>query len=300
VSKLTNRDIERIILQWGKEKPVAEIARYFQITRQRVYQLIDEYKKAGKYPLLRQSGRKAQPIDERREALILEMYQANKLGPTHLEKKIEETQGIHIPHNRIYRVLLNHGLVEINMKKRQQRKYIRFERAHSMSLWQGDWKEFELDGSKKWLVAFMDDSSRLITCYGVFDSPTTENTITVLTQGFREYDTPREILTDNGTQFVSARDREHAHHKFGEFLALHNIRHIPTGIKHPQTNGKIERFFGEVERRIGKFGSVDNIVHWHNVIKPHMSLNYDEPGNAFWYRLPPERILAYAQKWLYV
>ena len=146
----------------------------------------------------------------------------------------------------------------------------------------------------------MENSYRLITCYGVFDSPTTENTITVLNQGFREYGTPREILTDNGTQFVSARDREHAHHKFGEFLALHNIRHIPTAIKHPQINGKIERFFGEVERRIDKFGSVDKIVYWHNVIKPHMSINYDEPGNAFWYRLPPERILAYAQKWLYV
>lgn len=186
------------------------------------------------------------------------------------------------------------------MKTRQQRKYVRYERAHSMSMWQGDWKEFELNGSKKWLIAFMDDSSRFITCYGVFDSPTTENTISVLNQGFQEYGMPRKILTDNGTQFVSARDREHALHKFGEFLALHNIKHIPTAIKHPQTNGKIERFFREVERRIGKFGSVDKIVHWHNVIKPHMSLNYDEPGNAFWYRLPPVRILAYAQKWLYV
>jgi putative transposase len=45
-------------------------------------------------------------------------------------------------------------------------------------MWQGDWKEFEIDNSKKWVVAFIDDSSRLITCYGVFDSPTTENTIT--------------------------------------------------------------------------------------------------------------------------
>jgi hypothetical protein len=86
VSKLTNRDIERIILQWAKEKPVAEIARYFQITRQRVYQLIDEYKRAGEYPVLRQSGRKAQPIYERMEALIFETYQANNVGPTHLEE----------------------------------------------------------------------------------------------------------------------------------------------------------------------------------------------------------------------
>jgi putative transposase len=169
-----------------------------------------------------------------------------------------------------------------------------------MSMWQGDWKEFEIDNSKKWLVAFIDDSSRLITCYGIFDSPTTDNTITVLNIGFREYGTPREILTDHGTQFVSARDREHAQHTFKDFLNQHEIKHIIARVKHPQTNGKIERFFGEVERRIRKFGSIDKIVHWHNVIKPHMNLDYDEPCNAFWYRLPPERILAYAQKWLYV
>lgn len=31
-----------------------------------------------------------------------------------------------------------------------------------------------------------------------------------------------------------------------------------------------------------------------------MSLDYDEPSNVFWYRLLPERILASAQKSLYV
>jgi putative transposase len=301
VSRLSNRDILRIILLYRvKGKPVVEIARDFQVTRQRVYQLITQFKKSGKYPTNRRTGRKPQPIDARTEKLILESYRANNVGPTYLEKKIEEVHGIHIPHNRIYRVLLDHDLVEINMRKRQQRKYVRYERTHSMSMWQGDWKEFELDGSKRWLVAFMDDSSRLITCYGVFDAPTTENTITVLNQGFREYGTPREILTDHGTQFVSARNREYAHHTFGDFLDHHNIKHILAGVKHPQTNGKIERFFGEVERRIKKFGSIDDIVHWHSIIKPHMSLDFDEPCNAFWYRLPPERILNYAQKWLYV
>jgi putative transposase len=300
VSKLSNRDIQRIIRHWVKEKPVVEIARDFQVTRQRVYQLVTQFKEMGDYPEIKRPGRKPEPLNERTEELILESYRANNVGPIHLEKKIEESYGIHIPHNRIYQVLLFHGLVEINMRKRQQRKYIRYERAHSMSMWQGDWKEFEIDSTKNWVVAFIDDSSRLITCYGVFDSPTTENTITVLKQGFREYGTPREILTDHGTQFVSARDREHAQHKFKDFLDQHEIKHIVARVKHPQTNGKIERFYGEVERRIRKFGSIDKIVHWHNVIKPHMSLDYDEPCNVFWYRLPPERILSYAQKWLYV
>ena len=68
------------------------------------------------------------------------------------------------------------------------------------------------------------------------------------------------------------------------------------GREHPQINGKIERFFGEVERRIGKFGSIDKIVHRQNVIKPHMSLDYDEPANVFWYRLPSERVLSMISK----
>jgi len=93
VSKLTNRDIQRIINQWANEKPIVEIAQYFQITRQRVYQLIDQFKGCGECPVLRESGRKPQPIDERMEALILETYRVNNIGPTHLEKKIEETTG---------------------------------------------------------------------------------------------------------------------------------------------------------------------------------------------------------------
>ena len=134
VSKLTNRDIQRIIRQWLKEKPVADIARDFQVTRQRVYQLITLFKEIEGYPELKQPGRKPQPIDDRTEELILESYRTNKLGPTHLEKKIEETHRIHIPHNRIYQVILFHVLVEINMKKRKQRKWVRYERDHSMSM----------------------------------------------------------------------------------------------------------------------------------------------------------------------
>jgi putative transposase len=103
----------------------------------------------------------------------------------------------------------------------------------------------------------MDDSSRLITFYGVFDSPTTENNLLVLRLGFNEYGVPREILTDHGTQFVSARYQEHAHHTFKEFLNQYGIKNIVATVKHPQTNGKIERFFSEAERRIEKVGSID-------------------------------------------
>jgi len=53
-------------------------------------------------------------------------------------------------------------------------------------------------------------ASRFITCYGAFDSATTENTIKVLKKRFREYGMPGETLTDYGTRFVAAKSREKA------------------------------------------------------------------------------------------
>jgi putative transposase len=130
-------------------------------------------------------------------------------------------------------------MVEENMNKKKRRKWVRYEREYSMSLWQGDWKML----GEKWIIAFMDDASRFITCYGIFDNATTENTIKVLREGFAEYGIPDEILTDHGTQFVAAKNREKAKHKFKEFLKENGIRHILARVNHPQTNGKIESWF---------------------------------------------------------
>ncbi len=52
-----------------------------------------------------------------------------------------------------------------------------------------------LSGEEKWVIAFMDDASRVVTCFGVFEA-TTENTIKVLEKGFAEYGIQDEILTD--------------------------------------------------------------------------------------------------------
>ncbi len=193
--------------------------------------------------------------------------------------------------------MLDHNLMVENMSKRKQKKWARFERDHSMSLWQGDWKKI----GEKWLIVFMDDSSRLITCYGLFNSPTTKNTIKVLEKGFTDYGAPDEVLTVHGTQFVAAKNRENAKHKFKKFLDKNGVKHIVARINHPQTNGKIERFFGLVEQKAILFNSINELFYWYNYIKPHMALDFDEletPDQAFHNRLPPERVLSTSGRWL--
>ena len=45
-----------------------------------------------------------------------------------------------------------------------------------------------------------------------------------------------------GSCLFHDREREVAQHIFKAFLDQHGIKHIVARIKHPQTNGKIERF----------------------------------------------------------
>jgi putative transposase len=301
VRRLTERKIRWILRQIERGIKIQEIAAVMKVSPRRIYQIHQYYRTTGTIPALRPSGRRKRLIDENMERIILTSYARYRIGPVLLEKVIERDHDLHIPHNTIYQILLRNNLIEENMRKRRQRKWVRFERDHAMSLWQGDWKRVTVNGKDRWLIAFMDDASRFIACYGVFDSPTAENTLQVLEGGIQEYGAPREILTDHGTQFVAARNRENAVHTFKEYLTGRNIRHIVARINHPQTNGKIERWYGLVKQKLHLFESLREFVTWYNDIKPHMSLNLDEletPSQAFWRKMPPERILGFSWRWM--
>ena len=60
----------------------------------------------------------------------------------------------------------------------------------------------------------------------------------------------REVLTDRGTQFyASKRDNEgNAENGFELFLRDQGIKHILARVKHPQTNGKIEKWYDMYEK----------------------------------------------------
>jgi len=104
--------------------------------------------------------------------------------------------GLNLPHNRIHMVLKENGRAMPEPAKQTRRKWVRYEREHSMSLWHTDWTQLS-DG--RWWIAYMDDASRLIVGHGVFQEATAENTINVLKQAIAKYGCPREILTDRGS-----------------------------------------------------------------------------------------------------
>lgn len=87
-----------------------------------------------------------------------------------LETILDKKHGIKIPHNIIHKILKDHGLASNDINKQRRRKWVKYERKHSMSLWHTDWYMIKDDkrGSGKWLIAYLDDASRFITGYDIF------------------------------------------------------------------------------------------------------------------------------------
>ncbi len=165
----------------------------------------------------------------------------------------------------------------------------RFERARPNQLWQTDLFTFVLkrQGQRVYLVAFMDDHSRFVTGYGLHASQSTALTLEVLRAAIGAYGSPEEILTDNGAQYVTWRGKS----AFTRELEKRGIRQIVSRPRHPETLGKVERFWGSLWRecletavfrdladarvRIGHF------IDHYNFQRPHQSLSGLVPADRF-------------------
>lgn len=226
-----------------------------------------------------------------------------------MEARIEEETGIHIPHNTIYEILMENGLASEESGRKKRRKWIRYERTHSNSLWHTDYKQLDDD---RWFLCYEDDASRFVTGWGVFKEATTENALTVLEGAIKRHGKPASIMTDHGSQFYAneAEARKRGESAYEKNLVELGIRQILAGVRHPQTNGKLERVHGEMQRKLHTFKDVAGppgtgcpigggvietdpiarFIKWYNYDREHEALNIDileTPAQAFRRKMPP-------------
>lgn len=304
VAKLTDSEI-RWMIRRKEEGRITnkKIARVYGITPRRLQQLWAQYRSTGQMPTLHKPGRPRKPPDPVEEEMVLEMWGKHHVCAVILEHLIQKEHGERIPHNRIHTILVKHGYAKKNPKKQRRRKWIRYERKHSMSLWHMDWYEMnKIDpGLGEWLLTVQDDSSRKIMGFGVFDNATSRHSVEVLEDAIRRHGAPDEIITDKGSQFwaVDSQYKKKGYNEFEKYLQTHGIRHILARTKHPQTNGKIERLFQTMASQISYHTSLNGMIDWYNTARPHMSLGMATPEEAFWHRMSAERMLGKTSHILY-
>src|SRR5262249_14395190 len=137
-----------------------------------------------------------------------------------------------------------------------------------------------------------DDHSRFVVSYGLHASQSTALVLEVLRAGLTNYGPPEEILTDNGSQYVTWRGKS----AFSKELEKRGIRQVVAAPRRPQTLGKIERFggtlwrecveaavfldLGDAQRRIGLF------IDHYNFQRPHQGIDGLVPADRFFGAAP--------------
>jgi transposase InsO family protein len=169
-----------------------------------------------------------------------------------------------------------------------------FERAKPNQLWQTDLFTFMLKRQNRrvYLVAFMDDHSRFVTGYGLHASQSATLVIEVLRAAMAAYGAPEEILTDNGSQYITWRGKS----QFTRELEKRGIKQIVARPRRPQTLGKIERFWGSLWREcvetavfLDLADARQRIGLWidhYNLQRPHQGIGGLVPADRFFEAAP--------------
>jgi putative transposase len=273
-----------------------DIADAVSISISRVQQLYRLYKRSGSVPKLKKAGRRKKDITEEERVVVRKLYGVYKANACYLEK-ILLAHGYSINHNRVHRILVQEGLALTEERKRVRKKWVRYEREYSNSLWHVDWHRIKDDRWKdRWLICYEDDASRLITGYGVNSTPTSEYSVKILELAIAKYGKPASIISDHGSTFyaVESDKRGKGLTEFEIYLLKNKIRFIVGRVRHPQSNGKIEKFFHIFESKIRYFSSIDEFMQWYNCIRPHGAFDItklETPIKMFYARMPQREML---------
>ena len=263
-----------VINQWKLGiTPITEIARQRKVPRRTLYVLIEKYKIGGYASLEpKPKGRKKTALNPAFVDLIKKEYSEYKFGSYKMWMRMK-AKGFGVSQRKIQEIYNQEGY-ELNKRKRPgQIKYVSYEYESPHDLWHTDWTVCPF--TKKQMIAFIDDCTRVLIHAEYFAHATTENTILALANAIERWGKPKMILTDNGTQFTPARSDKGP---FTQWCEERHIKHILGRIHHPQTNGKIERWWGTYKSEYDeRFKNLEDYLKFYNQKRPHQSLGYLTP-----------------------
>ena len=169
-------------------------------------------------------GRPVKPVQEWEVQLVRKAHAEQRVGARRLEKVIAQDYREKISHNRIHSILLQEGLAKPNVKKQKRRKYLRYERKHSLSTVHLDW---HTNKREQHVLAVIDDSSRKILAGGEFAAESVETTLAVSERAIasvEDYAVIREFITDNGSVFTCNQEDARDSSEFEKFLVTKNVK----------------------------------------------------------------------------
>lgn len=286
---LREQRVRFVVAASRNEKSMCELCREFGISRPVGYEWLRRYQEGGVAAIAERS-RRPQRSPRRTESgieqRVLELrYRYPDWGARKLRVLLQR-EGIELARNTVHRILLRHNLVQ--PEDRHQPAVTRFERSAPNELWQMDFKGPKLWHQPVGPLSVLDDYSRYLIVLAAAGSTRIECVKQPLIAAFSEYGIPQEMLMDHGTPWWNPQTTG-GMTQLSLWLMRQGIGLRWSGIRHPQTQGKVERFHGELQRALARRRVlVPDVQRWldefrweHNYVRPHEALHMATPSSRW-------------------
>jgi transposase InsO family protein len=274
------------------DESISALCRKYEITRKTGYKWIERFKEDN---ILEDRSHAPFHVPNRTpknvETLVLELRDEHPAwGARKLKRRLEDTGHKNIPAaSTICDILKRNDRVDI-AESIKHIPYERFVYDHPNDLWQMDYKGHfgMLDGNRCNPLTITDDHSRFNLCLDAKKDQRTPGTKSSIERVFAEYGLPDAFLCDNGAPWGDSN---------GGFTPL-EVWMMQLGIlpihgrpRHPQTQGKEERFHKTIVDEMLRFVVIKDLEHaqhvfdpWryeYNYERPHSALNLDTPSKHY-------------------
>ena len=283
--------IEFVLRAEGGEESIAELCRDYGISRPTGYLWLNRYHEVGSVNGLAEGSRRPlkspQRTDEKVEAAVVELRGRTGWGGPKIAKVLAK-RGLQVAPATAQRILKRAGMV---VPPKVAKTTTRFEKAECNELAQMDFKgEYTIPGAKSYPLSFLDDCSRY--CHGLWPLAGTggEGVKQTLESYFREHGVPLSILMDHGTPWYSTTNRQGLTW-VSVWLVKQGVILRYSGVGHPQTQGKVERFHQTLKRRTRHRGAPTTMAEWerwamafrheYNHERPHEALGMKTPAEVY-------------------
>jgi transposase InsO family protein len=282
--------VQFVVAALRGERSLSSLCREFGISRPTGRVWLERYRSGGVEAIAERSRRplhsprRTAPELEERVVRMRQRYP--DWGARKLQFVLTE-EGLRLPASTIHRILLRHDLVR--EQDRHSAAQQRFERAAPNELWQMDFK-----GPKGWQqpvgpLSVLDDHSRYVIALEALGSTRAGPVRERLQQAFVDCGLPQAMLMDHGVPWWSWAGPEAATTGLALWLMKQGIRLHWSGIGHPQTQGKVERFHGSLQRALVRRGLrgqspqqwLDSYRWEHNFLRPHEALGMQTPASRW-------------------
>lgn len=286
--------VEFVIRARSGEKPLSELCREYGVSRPTGYLWLKRYEVSGSLLGLQERSRRPHNSPGRTkrelEELVLGLRDKTGWGAAKLQEVLRHQQ-VELGRATVHRILVREGRVG-GERRSLKKATLRFAREQCNELAQMDFKgEYQLPRRQKcYPLSLLDDCSRYLHGLWPLASTGGAGVQRCLEGYFKQQGVPQAILMDHGTPWFSTQN-QHGLTWVAVWLIKQGVVLKYSGIGHPQTQGKVERFHQTLKARTKHRGAPATMSEWlvwaeefrreYNHERPHESLNMKTPAEVY-------------------